>query len=95
MVTQLEKGDTAIIDQIRSGALPSRPAAGLSEAKLAQVEAMLSAATHMKNAEETVVRVAGRLEGDLGDDARRADLVGIFDNRVADAIRAIPEQSAV
>jgi len=107
MVTQLEKGDTTLMDQLRSGALPPKPAsssaeaaraaaqaAKLSEAEMAQVEAMLSAAAHMKIAEETVARAAALLEGDLDEDARSADLAGIFDDRLAAAIRAIPDPSA-
>ncbi|MGR3313977.1 alpha/beta hydrolase [Roseovarius indicus] len=103
MVTQLEQGDTTIIDQILSGALPPQPAsssaeaaraaalaAGLTEAEMAHVEAMLSAASHMEVAEATVERAAQQLEGNLDDDARGTDLAEIFDNRLAAAIRAMP-----
>lgn len=107
MVTQLEQGDTTIIDQILSGALPPEPpsssaeaaraaalAAGLTEGEMAQVEAMLSAASHMEIAEETVKRAAQLLEGNLDDDARGTDLAEIFDDRLAAAIRAMPDSAA-
>ena len=107
MVTQLEAGDTTIIDQILSGALPPAPAAssaeaaraaalaaGLTEAEMAQVDMMLSAAEHMKIAGETVDRAAHLLEGNLDDDARGGDLAEIFDDRLAAAIRAMPDQAA-
>ncbi|MGB2200492.1 MAG: alpha/beta fold hydrolase [Pseudooceanicola atlanticus] len=107
MVSQLEQGDTTIIDQILSGALPpaapaSGPeavraaalAAGLSEAEMAQVDVMLSAAAHIALADETVERAAQLLEGDLDADARGADLAEIFDDRLATAIRAMPDPAA-
>ena len=106
MVTQLEQGDTTIIDQLISGALPPEPAtssaeaaraaalaAGLTEAEMAQVEAMLSAAGHIEIAEKTVERAAQVLEGNLDDDARGTDLAEIFDDRLAAAIRAMPDSA--
>ena len=107
MVTQLEQGDTTIIDQILSGALPPQPAtssaeaaraaalaAGLSNAEMARVEAMLSAAEHIEIAESTVDRAAQELEGSLDADARDTTLAEIFDDRLAAAIRAMPDQAA-
>lgn len=107
MVTQLEQGDTTIIDQILSGALPPEPAtssaeaaraaalaAGLSNAEMARVEAMLSAAEHIEIAESTVDRAAQELEGSLDADARDTTLAEIFDDRLAAAIRAMPDQAA-
>lgn len=107
MVTQLEQGNTTIIDQILSGALPPEPAsasadaaraaalsAGLSDAELAQVEAMLAAAGHIEIAEQTVERAAQELEAELDADARSTDLAEIFDDRLAAAIRAIPDPAA-
>jgi len=107
MVTQLEQGDTTIIDQLLSGVLPPASAsssaeaaraaalaAGLTEAEMAQVEAMLSAAGHMEIAEATVERAAGLLEGDLDDEARGTDLAELFDDRLAAAIRAMPDPAA-
>ncbi|MBN9675431.1 alpha/beta hydrolase [Salipiger bermudensis] len=107
MVTQLEQGDTTVIDQILSGALPPQPAtssaeaaraaalaAGLSNAEMARVEAMLSAAAHIEIAESTVDRAAQELEGSLDADARDTTLAEIFDDRLAAAIRAMPDQAA-
>ncbi len=107
MVSQLEQGDTTIIDQIRSGALPPETpsssaeaaraaalAAGLTESEMAQVEAMLSAASHIEIAEQTVERAARLLERNLDDDARSTDLAEIFDDRLAAAIRAMPDPAA-
>ena len=107
MVTQLEQGDTTIIDKILSGALPPKPptssadaaraaalAAGLTDAEMAQVEAMLSAAAHIEIAEDTVDRAAQELEGNLDADARDTALSEIFDDRLATAIRAMPDQTA-
>jgi len=107
MVTQLEQGDTTIIDQILSRALPPEPAtssaeaaraaalaAGLSNAEMARVEAMLSAAAHIEIAESTVDRAAQELEGSLDADARDTTLAEIFDDRLAAAIRAMPDQAA-
>lgn len=107
MVTQLEQGDTTIIDQILSGVLPpdapsssaeaaraAALAAGLTEAEMAHVEAMLSAARHIEIAEEAVERAAQLLEGNLDDDARGTDLAEIFDDRLATAIRAMPDTAA-
>ncbi|ETA53811.1 alpha/beta hydrolase [Ponticoccus alexandrii] len=107
MVTQLEQGDTTIIDQILSGALPPTPstssaeaaraaalAAGLSNAEMAQVEVMLSAAAHIEIAEDTVDRAARQLEGNLDAGARDTNLAELFDDRLAAAIRAMPDQAA-
>ena len=107
MVTQLEQGNTSIIDQILSGALPPQPAtssaeaaraaalaAGFSNAEMARVEAMLSAAEHIEIAESTVDRAAQELEGSLDADARDTTLAEIFDDRLAAAIRAMPDQAA-
>ena len=107
MVSQLEQGDTTIIDQILSGALPLKLAtssaeaaraaalaARLSNAEMAQVEAMLSAAAHIEIAEDTVARAAQELENNLDADARNTTLAEIFDDRLAVAIRAMPDQAA-
>ncbi len=103
MVTQLEQGDPTIADQWASGELPPKPstataetlrsaaeAAGLSDAEMAQVDAMLAAAEHIRLAETTVARAAQVLETDLDADARRTDLAEIFDARLGAAIRALP-----
>ncbi len=107
MVTQLEQGDTTILDRLISGDLPPEPAAasasgvraaaqaaGLGAAELAQVDAMLAAAEHIRIAEETVTRAARVLETDLDADARGTGLAEVFDDRLAEAIRAIVDTEA-
>ncbi len=104
MVTQLEKGDTTIADQWAAGELPPKSitaspdtvraaalAAGLDDAEMAQIDAMLAAAEHIRLAEDTVARAAEVLESDLDADARNTDLASIFDTQLASAIRAIPD----
>ena len=103
-MTQLEQGDTTIADKVVAGELPPKPvtdspetvraaalAAGLSGAELAQVEAMLAAAEHIRIANGTVERSAQVLEAERDADARNTDLAEVFDNRLAEAIRAIPK----
>ncbi|KEP68854.1 alpha/beta hydrolase [Thioclava dalianensis] len=104
MVTQLEKGETTIYDEITSGELPPKPAsadadaaraaaqaAGLSASEMVLVDAMLAAADHMRIAESTVENAAQALEADLDAEARGTDLAEIFDDRLADAIRALDD----
>ncbi|MFC6760774.1 alpha/beta hydrolase [Sulfitobacter porphyrae] len=107
MVTQLEQGDTTLFDQITAGELPPKPATadaetlraaalarGLNGTEMAQVNAMLEAAEHIRIAQGTVERAARLLEGDLDQEARGTDLAEIFDNRLAAAIKAIPDDAA-
>lgn len=107
MITQLERGETTIFDQITAGALPPKPATadadtlraaalarGLGEAEMAQVDAMLAAAEHIRIAEDTVNRAARLLESDLDRQARGTELAEIFDDRLAAAIRAMPDAAA-
>ncbi|EAQ03487.1 hypothetical protein OB2597_02667 [Pseudooceanicola batsensis HTCC2597] len=104
MVKQLEQGETTIVDQWAAGELPPKPAAGsaetvrsaalaagLSDAEMAQVDAMLAAAEHIRIAEDTVTRAAQLLESDLDADARNTGLAEVFDAKLAAAIEALPE----
>lgn len=68
-------------------------AAGLGDAEMAQVEAMRAAAEHIRLAEETVARSEQVLEGDLDADARSTNLAEIFDARLGDAIKKMPEKT--
>lgn len=107
MVKQLEEGDTSIVDQLLSGDLPPAAvdsnaetvrlaalSAGLSEAEMVQVDAMLAAAEHIKIANETVERAAHLLEADLDQDAVGVSLADVFDSRLANAIRHIEDDAA-
>ncbi|QQA41287.1 alpha/beta fold hydrolase [Pelagovum pacificum] len=101
MVTQLEQGDTTLFDQARAGTLIPKTdaasvraqaaAAGLGQAEMAQVEAMLSAAEHVRLASETVTAAAQALEAERDSDAINAGLAEIFDDRLAAAITAMPD----
>ncbi|QQA41288.1 alpha/beta fold hydrolase [Pelagovum pacificum] len=105
MVSQLENGETEIIEQIIAGQLPpetdtpeairsSAAAAGLSAAEMAQVDAMLAAAEHINLAEDTVETAARALESARDGDSRGADLAEIFDDRLGAAVAALDTQEA-
>ncbi|MBN9888973.1 alpha/beta hydrolase [Salipiger abyssi] len=104
MVTQLEQGDPTIADQWAAGEIPPKAtnasaetvrtaalAAGLADAEMAQVDAMLAAAEHIRLAEGTVTRSAQLLETDLDADTRGTDVAQVFDARLAAAIKDLPE----
>lgn len=101
VVTQLEAGDTTLYDlalaeqliprmdnaTVRSAALAN----GLSDAEMAQVEAMLAAAEHIRIANDTITVAARALEAERDAVAADVDLAVLFDERLAAAIRAMPE----
>ncbi|TMV10656.1 alpha/beta fold hydrolase [Arenibacterium halophilum] len=107
MIDQLEKGDTTIYDRIAAGELPPKPAtadddtvraaaqaAGLSASDMVLVDAMLSAANHIRTAGDTVTRTAQALEAGLDSEARNMDLAEIFDDQLAQAIQSLEEAEA-
>jgi len=107
LVDQLEKGDTTIYDRITSGELPPKPAtadanaaraaaqaAGLNADEMALVDAMLAASEHMRIATGTVESAAQALETDLDSDTRATDLAEIFDDKLAQAIKALDDREA-
>lgn len=105
MVTQLEEGDTTIVDQIIAGTLPPAEdtpeairagalAAGLDDTEMALVDAMLAAAEHIRLAEDTGASAARELEAGRDADARGTSIADIFDNELGAAITSLPTAEA-
>lgn len=106
IVTQLEKGDATTLDQVLAGTLLPKAdtpadvraralAAGLSQAEMAQVDAMLAAAEHIRIAEETVTTAAQALEAGRTADATGQDLAELVDREMGKAMAALPDDARI
>lgn len=104
MVSQLEAGDTTILEQIVSGQLPPSQTAetllalaessGLSGDEIALVRSALNAASTIEASSDLARAVISQLENDIAEDKADAGLGEYFDAALETAIQNLPEREA-